>query len=309
MTPYDRCPVWWPRSCASSHRTPDSALRATMHAVQGHRLDVGCSSIRSCRVRAMRRHLCVLPSGSVDLHAMERQRGVASPEGAVQVESSACAPGTKVPRRASGCTENHLGRTGPGPGQPGEGQPLRLRRPGPRPEPDPGCVARTGQLAGARADRPPPNGTARHYLGVFERSSSRDYCLLLRPRVSVVAGQVIARTGDHDSGLASSLLTTGQVVGGAIGLAALGTVAWTAVANSIRGQAAAARRAGTVAPGPRASPGGRCAASATPAPGRFCAFRSRGRSPASHGAYRVRSYCVVKESGPARAPGRRPRCG
>jgi EmrB/QacA subfamily drug resistance transporter len=36
------------------------------------------------------------------------------------------------------------------------------------------------------------------------------------------------------AGAASSLLNTGQQVGGAIGLAALGTVAWTAVANSLR---------------------------------------------------------------------------
>ena len=36
------------------------------------------------------------------------------------------------------------------------------------------------------------------------------------------------------NGLASSLLNTGQQVGGAIGLAALGTVAWTVVADSTR---------------------------------------------------------------------------
>ncbi len=51
------------------------------------------------------------------------------------------------------------------------------------------------------------------------------------------------RVRDQDSGLASSLLSTGQVVGGAIGLAALGTVAWTAGANSVRSQAAAAGHA------------------------------------------------------------------
>jgi hypothetical protein len=47
--------------------------------------------------------------------------------------------------------------------------------------------------------------------------------------------------------VASSLLNTGQQVGGSIGLAVLGTVAWTAVANSARTQAthaAAAARAG-----------------------------------------------------------------
>jgi len=42
------------------------------------------------------------------------------------------------------------------------------------------------------------------------------------------------------AGVASSLLNTGQQVGGSIGLAVLGTVAWTAVADSIRRQAAAA---------------------------------------------------------------------
>lgn len=55
------------------------------------------------------------------------------------------------------------------------------------------------------------------------------------------------RVSAQDSGLASSLLNTGQQVGGAIGLAALGTVAWTAVASSARIQAihaAAAARSG-----------------------------------------------------------------
>jgi predicted MFS family arabinose efflux permease len=43
----------------------------------------------------------------------------------------------------------------------------------------------------------------------------------------------------EDSGIASSLLNTGQQVGGAIGLAALGTVTWTVVANNMKHQAAA----------------------------------------------------------------------
>jgi EmrB/QacA subfamily drug resistance transporter len=46
-----------------------------------------------------------------------------------------------------------------------------------------------------------------------------------------------------DAGVASSLLNTGQQVGGSIGLAILGTVAWSAVANSARSQAAAAAAA------------------------------------------------------------------
>ena len=53
---------------------------------------------------------------------------------------------------------------------------------------------------------------------------------------------VLTGVRDQDSGLASSLLNTGQQVGGAIGLAALGTVAWTTVANSARSQIATAGR-------------------------------------------------------------------
>jgi EmrB/QacA subfamily drug resistance transporter len=53
----------------------------------------------------------------------------------------------------------------------------------------------------------------------------------------------LSKVEDQDAGLASSLLNTGQQVGGAIGLAVLGTVAWTAVANSIHSQASAAAAA------------------------------------------------------------------
>jgi EmrB/QacA subfamily drug resistance transporter len=53
----------------------------------------------------------------------------------------------------------------------------------------------------------------------------------------------LARVRDEDSGVASSLLNTGQQVGGAIGLAALGTVTWTAVASSVRSQVAHATAA------------------------------------------------------------------
>ncbi len=52
----------------------------------------------------------------------------------------------------------------------------------------------------------------------------------------------LAKVADHDAGVASSLLNTGQQVGGSIGLVILGTVAWTAVASSIHSQAAAAAR-------------------------------------------------------------------
>jgi predicted MFS family arabinose efflux permease len=50
----------------------------------------------------------------------------------------------------------------------------------------------------------------------------------------------LARVDDQDTGVASSLLNTGQQVGGSIGLAILGTVAWSVVANSLHAQAAAA---------------------------------------------------------------------
>jgi hypothetical protein len=50
----------------------------------------------------------------------------------------------------------------------------------------------------------------------------------------------LSRVKEAYSGVASSLLSTGQQVGGSIGLAVLGTVAWTVVANSIRAQAARA---------------------------------------------------------------------
>jgi EmrB/QacA subfamily drug resistance transporter len=67
----------------------------------------------------------------------------------------------------------------------------------------------------------------------------------------------LTRVREEDSGVASSLLNTGQQVGGAIGLAALGTVTWTAVSNSVKHQvsqaAAAAAKAGH--PLPAARPG------------------------------------------------------
>jgi Na+/melibiose symporter-like transporter len=52
------------------------------------------------------------------------------------------------------------------------------------------------------------------------------------------------KVAQQDSGVASSLLNTAHQVGGAIGLALLGTVAWTAVANSVRTQVAAAAAGG-----------------------------------------------------------------
>ena len=53
----------------------------------------------------------------------------------------------------------------------------------------------------------------------------------------------LTKVGNNDAGVASSLLNVGQQVGGALGLAILGTVAWSAVANSLHSQAAAAAAA------------------------------------------------------------------
>jgi hypothetical protein len=44
----------------------------------------------------------------------------------------------------------------------------------------------------------------------------------------------LAKVPNKDSGVASSLLNTGQQVGGSIGLAILGTVAWSAVASNTK---------------------------------------------------------------------------
>jgi EmrB/QacA subfamily drug resistance transporter len=62
------------------------------------------------------------------------------------------------------------------------------------------------------------------------------------------------KVAEQDSGVASSLLNTAQQVGGAVGLAILGTVAWTAVANSVRTQVAAAAKAGQPLPKPGTPP-------------------------------------------------------
>jgi EmrB/QacA subfamily drug resistance transporter len=49
----------------------------------------------------------------------------------------------------------------------------------------------------------------------------------------------LTRVDEADSGVAASLLNAGRQVGGAIGLAVLGTVAWTVVAGNARGHASA----------------------------------------------------------------------
>jgi hypothetical protein len=59
---------------------------------------------------------------------------------------------------------------------------------------------------------------------------------LLFVPLSLVA---LHNVGEQDAGVAASLLNTGQQVGGAIGLAALGTIAWTTVADNLRNASAA----------------------------------------------------------------------
>src|SRR6266849_2923774 len=79
---------------------------------------------------------------------------------------------------------------------------------------------------------------------------------LLFVTLSLVA---LNRVPEADSGVASSLLNTGQQAGGSIGLAVLGTVAWTVVAHSIHAQAARAAAAAARAGHP-VHPGGPLAA-------------------------------------------------
>jgi EmrB/QacA subfamily drug resistance transporter len=92
-------------------------------------------------------------------------------------------------------------------------------------------------------------GYASHLLGPT-LVSSFGLGLVFVPLALVALHKVTER----DSGVASSLLNTAQQVGGAIGLALLGTVAWTAVANSVRTQVAAAAKAGQPVPKPGTLP-------------------------------------------------------
>ena len=57
----------------------------------------------------------------------------------------------------------------------------------------------------------------------------------------------LAGVAEADSGVAASLLNAGRQVGGALGLAVLGTVGWTVVAHSLRARAAVQAAPGTSA--------------------------------------------------------------
>ena len=60
---------------------------------------------------------------------------------------------------------------------------------------------------------------------------------------------VVSRVAPQEAGVASSGINIGQQVGGAIGLAAIGTITWTSVADSVRSQLAAGAAAGGGAAG------------------------------------------------------------
>ena len=94
--------------------------------------------------------------------------------------------------------------------------------------------------------------------GLYRISEHSSYASgLLGPMLIIAAGLgllfvpmslvSLTKVRNADTGAASSLLNVGQQVGGSIGLALLGTVAWSAVANSLRSQAAAAAAAAKAA--------------------------------------------------------------
>ena len=77
-------------------------------------------------------------------------------------------------------------------------------------------------------------GVLQHHLAQHLCQKRKEDTLC--PSLSLIA---LTRVRDADSGLASSLLNIGQQIGGAIGLAALGTVTWTVAANNLRSHAGA----------------------------------------------------------------------
>src|SRR6516225_5905194 len=119
-----------------------------------------------------------------------------------------------------------------------------------------GAVAQLVPKIGARPVLLAGSAAATGGLYWLSRISEHDTyaSAVLGPTIVIGAGAALLfvtlslialnRVPEADSGVASSLLNTGQQVGGSIGLALLGTVAWTVVARSIHAQAAVAARAG-----------------------------------------------------------------
>ena len=110
----------------------------------------------------------------------------------------------------------------------------------------------------AAADRRLGDRRGRHVLAVPDHRAQRlrrrparpdaghrGHLGLLFMPITLVA---LSKVDDRDAGLAASLPNVGQQVGGAIGLAILGTVAWTVVSNTVHSQvtalAAAAAKTG-----------------------------------------------------------------
>jgi EmrB/QacA subfamily drug resistance transporter len=73
---------------------------------------------------------------------------------------------------------------------------------------------------------------------------------------------VVSHVAPQEAGAASSILNIGQQIGGAIGLAAIGTIAWTSVAHSVTNQMTAA-----AASGGASSAAGAAASSSSAIPG------------------------------------------
>ncbi len=89
------------------------------------------------------------------------------------------------------------------------------------------------------------------FLSLSRLSETGSYVThLLAPMLTLSAGlglmfvpltlMIVSHVKNEEAGAASSLLNIGQQVGGSIGLAAIGTVAWTSVANSASDQMASA---------------------------------------------------------------------
>lgn len=67
---------------------------------------------------------------------------------------------------------------------------------------------------------------------------------------------VVSHVRDQDAGAASGVMNVGQQIGGSIGLAAIGTIAWTSVAHSVQDQIAAGGAAAAGAAGAAAQSAG-----------------------------------------------------